>query len=192
MTDGTDLPGTDDNDLPGKRPELSITQAAEAAGVNPRTIRRYLTDEKLPGARKAEDGSWLIPTEALIAAGWTNLYKPSPPDAPVAAPEVVDANELADLRAELIEEQRAREQAEHRAELAQARADMAEAVAVERERIIKTQELALRALMPGPQDSGGVAQPPATGTSAQPTTQTPTAGQSEAPRRRWWSRRERS
>jgi len=117
--------------------ELTVTEAARAARVDRRTIRRRLDGGDFPHARREagsqgpESGPWLIPAGDLVAAGLT-LHDPTGADdaALASARAEVDA-----LRAELADAVR--------------RAEVAEARAAERERVIAAQELALRALVPG-------------------------------------------
>jgi hypothetical protein len=121
---------------PAMTSELTITEAAAAANVNPRTIRRHLGNfsgahrKDGPGSRT---GQWLIPTADLVAAGF-NL---EPSDA--AMPELPSV--IASERLEEIDALKG-ELAEWRL-----RAEVAEARAEERERIIEAQAAALRALI---------------------------------------------
>ena len=111
------------------RPELTITEAADAAGVNPKTIRRAIAAGRLDGAHQDQTGRWLVPVEALIGAGYP-LHTPAPPD------------ELAAVR-------RRADAAERRAELAERHAEVAEAIAGERERSLDDLRMALRKLTAG-------------------------------------------
>jgi hypothetical protein len=125
---------------PESRPELTVTEAAKAAGVDRRTIRRRLDADDFPNAHRdtgkqgPESGPWLIPVEDLLAAG-LKLHQPTGPDEPTTDAANAHAQTEANLRAALSDAVR--------------RAEVAEAVAAERERVIQAQELALRALMPG-------------------------------------------
>jgi hypothetical protein len=168
---------------PDGRPELTVTEAAKAAGVDRRTIRRYLDDDRFPGARRddgkqgPETGPWLIPVAELLAAG-LKLHQPTGPDEPDVA-EVVEPSEVESLRAEVVE--------------LRTRAEVAEAVAAERDRIIAAKDDDLRSLravlMAGPVP---VATDPATGSTG------PSEGAQAAryladlstapPPRRWWKR----
>jgi len=150
--------------------------------VSAQTIRRRLRDDAFPNATKETlDGveTWQIPLGDLLAAGFspTSDGRPSQPSEPATAPTtdvvdehpaatpVVDVDEVAELRAELIE-------AQHRAELAEARAE-------ERQRSIDILERQVLMLMPGPA-SPTVNDGPVVLTEPVPT----------APlrRRRWWQR----
>jgi len=115
--------------------ELTIAEAAAAAHVNPRTIRRHLAN--FPGAHRtggpgSRTGQWLIPTADLVAAGFNlDASDAISNELPrVSASERLE--EIEALKGELAEWRR--------------RAEVAEARAEERERIIQTQAIALRAL----------------------------------------------
>ena len=114
--------------------ELTITQAAAAADVHPRTIRRHLP--RFPGAHQSGrsgsmSGPWLIPVDDLLAAGFkVNAVEEETPEAPRA--DLPPMNELEALRAEVAD--------------LRLRAEVAEARAEERERVIEAQAVALRAL----------------------------------------------
>lgn len=106
------------------RPELSITEAAHAAGKSRKTIGRMLDAGELEGAYREGDGDGgpsCIPVEALLAAG-LNLHPPEPPEpaepTPARPSPVGTPTDDVELRAELAEWQR--------------RAEVAEAVAAER------------------------------------------------------------
>jgi excisionase family DNA binding protein len=49
--------------------ELTLSQAADAAGVSRSTVRRMLERGELPGARQDERSRWLVTVGALRAAG---------------------------------------------------------------------------------------------------------------------------
>lgn len=49
--------------------ELTLTQAAAAAGVSRSTVRRMLDRGQLEGAHQDEQGTWLVPVSALVSAG---------------------------------------------------------------------------------------------------------------------------
>jgi len=60
--------------------DLTVAEAARLAKVNPRTIRRRLSQGSvLPNAHRDASGQWLIPPDDLVAAGFT-LADPSGPD----------------------------------------------------------------------------------------------------------------
>jgi len=69
------------------RQELTVTEAAKAAGVDRRMITRRLDAEMFPNAYRSDgksgpgSGPWMIPTDDLIAAG-LQLHLPSSPDEP--------------------------------------------------------------------------------------------------------------
>lgn len=52
------------------RPRLSVSAAVEAFEIERRTLQRLLSAGRLDGAIKDERGRWLIPVEALHAAGF--------------------------------------------------------------------------------------------------------------------------
>lgn len=147
------------------RMSLTIAQAAEAAGVSTRTLRRRLHDGSFPGAKRGDAPSdpWMIPVEDLLAAGFR--LNTSGPEGEAQAPAGLYAGALelqqkvASLEAELAVERARREGAEDL--LAEVRAHLATAQAMSR---------ALGA---------GTTEGPAS---------TP-EGTTERPRRRLWSRR---
>ncbi|WP_236243622.1 AlpA family transcriptional regulator [Streptomyces sp. CC228A] len=105
------------------RPKLNQREAAAACGVSRSTIRRRREAGLLPGSVEDPERGWLIPVEALLAAGFT-LNAPGPPDAssnqgPTSSGDdlggLVDGS-VAELRAEF---ERVRHQ--HALELAEAR-----------------------------------------------------------------------
>ncbi|MFC8793366.1 helix-turn-helix transcriptional regulator [Streptomyces cinereoruber] len=139
------------------RPMLNQREAAAACGVSRSTIRRRREAGLLPGSVEDPERGWLIPVEALLAAGFT-LNAPAPPDAvssPAASGSGVQAaGTVAELRAEL---ERLRHQ--HALELAEARHGqaLAESEAVHlraqldaRAEHIGDLQRALQALMPAP------------------------------------------
>jgi len=54
-----------------ERPTLTVTAAVEAFTVERRTLQRMLAAAQLDGAHKDNRGRWMIPVEALHAAGFT-------------------------------------------------------------------------------------------------------------------------
>lgn len=162
----------------GGRPALSIREAASAAGVGLRTIRRHLDAKPsaFPNAYRMTDQPqqpWRIPVADLLAAGF-RLQAPSPPD-PEPEPEPAP-----------VEPERARlaEVDQLRADLAAARerAAVAEAVAAERERHLED----LRAALAMAQRQLEAAAPIARPAAPEPSTATTTPV--EPVRRRWWHR----
>jgi hypothetical protein len=161
------------------RPRLSVSAAARACGVSRRTIHRRLAEQAFPEAVQAEDGTWSIPVEDLLAAG-LRLHAPATgvpihaqgADGAAHAPAQGEeqgahrpGQEVGALRAAL-------DAAERRAVEAERRVEVLEAVASERGRALATLELALRALQPGPSS------PAPQGTGDSPA----------SPRSRWWRR----
>ena len=59
------------------RPILGLSEAATATALHRRTITRMLADGRIIGAGKDDEGRWLIPVEALLAAG-LKLHEPAP------------------------------------------------------------------------------------------------------------------
>jgi hypothetical protein len=118
------------------RPELTVTEAAKAAGVDRRTIRRRLDAGDFPNARRddgkqgPDTGPWLLPVEDLLGAGLT-LHAPTEPDELTPA-DTPDPSEVEALRAEVVE--------------LRTRAQVAEAVAAERDRVIAAKDDDLRSL----------------------------------------------
>ncbi|MDP9019775.1 MAG: helix-turn-helix domain-containing protein [Actinomycetota bacterium] len=157
----------------GPRPALTITEAARAADVDRRTIRRRLDAGDLPHAYREDDGEgpWRIPIDDLLAAG-LHLHAPAPPppndsDGPARGPVPPPPafSEVAEWRR---------------------RAEVAEALAAERERTIRALELALRALGPGPPTTTEAS----TGSPPAPVPAPPSQPE-PAPRPTWWRRRRR-
>lgn len=139
------------------RPTFTVTAAARATGKSRRTIARMLDAGELADAHRDDAGAWVIPADALIAAGLT-LHAPSPPDptpVPVSASPPTLADPVADLRAEVAEWRR--------------RAEVAEAVAVERaaalDDVRSALALAQRMLLPGPDVATAVVMPSPADTS---------------------------
>ncbi|MEV6463060.1 helix-turn-helix domain-containing protein [Streptomyces albidoflavus] len=73
------------------RPLLTQVEAAAACGVSRSTIRRAREDGRLPGATRHPTRGWLIPVDALLAAGY-RLHAPAPPDTPGKPPTASPAN----------------------------------------------------------------------------------------------------
>jgi hypothetical protein len=150
-----------------ERPLLTITEAAKAAGVDRRTIRRRLDAGDLPNASRGtgpqgpETGAWTIPVDDLIAAGFT-LHASRPPSSVPTSPARVDQSELDRLRNELAEERALRM-------VAEARADERERLVHATEQRALNAEHALAMLTAGNESSTTKPEP-------------------SAPRRRWWNR----
>ncbi|MFJ3819263.1 helix-turn-helix transcriptional regulator [Streptomyces sp. NPDC090056] len=149
------------------RPLLTQREAASACGVSRSTIRRRREAGELPGCVQDEERGWLIPVEALLAAGF-RLNAPSPPEDAVPAGSPVPAvgpaaagtvgEDVAALRAELERERREHAEARHQAALATAearhQAELAAAVRTQlaaKEEHIEDLRAALRALTPAPE-----------------------------------------
>jgi hypothetical protein len=131
---------------PGRPPDsagviFTLQGAADACGVDPKSIRRRRQQLEDHGSKRNEDGSWSIPLGALLAAG-LHPGKPSPPDAPPGQHEVggrpaspgaaPDAARNAELERLLLLEQVQRQAAEQ--------------LAAERKAWIADLQLALRAI----------------------------------------------
>ncbi|MFI8258893.1 helix-turn-helix transcriptional regulator [Streptomyces filamentosus] len=155
------------------RPLLTQREAAAACGVSRSTIRRRREAGELPGCVQDEERGWLIPVDALLAAGF-RLNAPTPPEnasAPAAeggaaaAPAPAEAGgDVAGLRAELERERerqalvREADQARHEAALAAAEvAHLREQLALKGAQLaakdghIEDLRSALRALSPAPE-----------------------------------------
>ncbi|MFF6794548.1 helix-turn-helix domain-containing protein [Streptomyces filamentosus] len=198
------------------RPLLSQREAATACGVSRSTIRRRREAGELPGCVQDEERGWLIPVDALLAAGF-RLNAPAPPEnasapaGPAAeggtAPAPAGAEEdVAALRAELERERQARIEARHQAELAAAEAGHLRTQLAAKETHIEDLRSALRALSAAPERTalgepvhqaagGGVVvpgqvhpEPPSAGTTSAGTEAWTGAGE-DGPRRRWWGGR---
>ncbi|MFC8010831.1 helix-turn-helix transcriptional regulator [Streptomyces cinereoruber] len=141
------------------RPLLTQREAATACGVSRSTIRRRREAGELPGCVQDEERGWLIPVEALLAAGF-RLNAPAPSEdaapagstAPAAGPVAagVMGEDVAALRAELERERQAHLEARHQAELAAAEAGHLRAQLAAKETHIEDLRTALRALAPAP------------------------------------------
>ena len=76
------------------RTELTVTEAARAAGVDRRMISRKIDDDQFPNAHRSDGkrgpgtGPWLIPVEDLLAAGLT-LRPPADGATPSKPPPAV-------------------------------------------------------------------------------------------------------
>ncbi|MFJ3099599.1 helix-turn-helix transcriptional regulator [Streptomyces hydrogenans] len=146
-----------------QRPLLSQREAAAACGVSRSTIRRRREAGDLPGCVQDDERGWLIPVEALLAAGF-RLHAPAPAEdasAPTAAAEDVAVTasaggDAAGLRAELERERerlallREVDQARHEAALAAAEAQHLRDQLAARDGHIEDLRSALRALSPAP------------------------------------------
>jgi hypothetical protein len=133
-----------DEDQQVRRPELTLTAAAEACGVARITIRRRLDAGTFPNARQLEGprgqggGTWVIPIDDLLGAGLhPHKIQHPEPDAPAMGERAQDPDE--NLRAE-VETQRV--------DLARARAerDLYQALAIERQNALTDLRTALRML----------------------------------------------
>ncbi|MFF8604099.1 helix-turn-helix transcriptional regulator [Streptomyces sp. NPDC015232] len=140
------------------RPMLNQREAAAACGVSRSTIRRRREAGLLPGSVEDPDRGWLIPVEALLAAGFT-LNAPAPPDAAAPSPTPdrsgwSEARSVAELQAELdrLRHQHALELAEarHGQALAESEVTHLRAQLADRAEHIGDLQRALQALMPAP------------------------------------------
>ena len=98
-------------------PMVSLSEAARQTNKSRGTIRNWLVEGKVPGARRTETG-WQIPVPSLVATGlWDRT---SPPDEVKEPPEHDRLSELeselARARMELHSEKKLREAAERNAE----------------------------------------------------------------------------
>jgi hypothetical protein len=88
------------------RPTLGLAEAARAARVSARTIRRRIDAGQIPNARRepGPQGGWIIPADELLAAGF-RLHAPELPPATETMPDpdspearAFDADEMTALR----------------------------------------------------------------------------------------------
>lgn len=132
-----------------KSPVMGLAEAARVCGVSVSTIRRRREDLANFGAAQTAKG-WRIPVTALIAVGLMERTTPppeapsidapaSPRDTPFPPLDETLRQELETLRSQLVEAER--------------RAAVAEAVAAERERIIEAQQMSLRMIEAGKQQT---------------------------------------
>ncbi|MFI5672949.1 helix-turn-helix transcriptional regulator [Streptomyces sp. NPDC051704] len=170
------------------RPMLNQREAAAACGVSRSTIRRRREAGDLPGSVEDPARGWMIPVDALLAAGF-RLNAPAPPDsetspAAEASAEPDVGQDAAALRAEL-----ARMNAEHALALAEARYGQklaeAEAEHLRRELVARGEHIAdlqraVAALTPAPERPALA--PPAVPGQSQAETGEPESGN----RKRWW------
>jgi hypothetical protein len=133
----------------------TAAQAAAVCQVSLRTVQRKTSQLEAAGAWKDATGQWCIPIEAMRAVG-LSPGRPSPPDKrgdnSLRQPanslrQPVTGDLVSQLRAEM-----AAVQLRAETEIAEwrRRAEVAEAQAAERERIIETQQMALRMLDAAP------------------------------------------
>lgn len=125
-----------DSATPDNRPRFSVVQASLRTGKARSTIQRYLRKGAFPNAYQEPDGTWSIPVEDLLGAGF-RVDAPTPADDVEHghAPGGADPARIAELEAALAQ--------------ALARAAAAEQIAAERDRIIEAQAQALRMLTAG-------------------------------------------
>ena len=104
------------------RPSWTLSEAAALCGVSRSTVRRYREDGRFPHAFKDTAGLWKIPTEDLLAVGWTTSASATdvPPEPALGVPTVEPASHPADERIKELE---------RALELERARADAAAALA---------------------------------------------------------------
>lgn len=152
----------------------TLTEAAQQCSVSRSTIRRYRESGKFPNAEK-QSGQWVIPVSDLITAG-LNPGRPSPPDEQPEEPKEHTALEQDD---------QAQEIAELRAQLAieQAHRQAAEQIAAERERSLNDLRQALRMIEPPRQNLSEEVNE-----SAQSEQPRPQPNSTPSNPKRWWSR----
>ncbi|MFJ6940924.1 helix-turn-helix transcriptional regulator [Streptomyces sp. NPDC101132] len=181
------------------RPMLTQREAAAACGVSRSTIRRRREAGDLPGCVEDPSRGWMIPVDALLAAGF-RINAPAPADpaaeAPAgpAAPADGAGQDAAALRAELdrIRAEHALALAEARfgQQLAQAEAEHLRAQLAERGERIADLQRAVAALTPAPERAALTppAGPTVPGQSQAEPAPAP-AAEADGPRRRWWGGR---
>ncbi|MFG2623287.1 helix-turn-helix transcriptional regulator [Streptomyces sp. NPDC048507] len=184
------------------RPMLTQREAAAACGVSRSTIRRRREAGDLPGSVEDPTRGWMIPVDALLAAGF-RLNAPAPADpapealAGPAAPADGQGQDAAALRTELdrIRAEHALALAEARfgQQLAQAEAEHLRVQLAERGERIADLQRAVAALTPAPERA---ALTPAPGgptvpgqAQAEPASAPAPAAEAGGPRRRWWGGR---
>jgi hypothetical protein len=154
---------------------LTIREAADATGVNMRSLRRRLIAGTIPGAYKGSDADrpgelvWRIPVEALEAVGLALVVDLTKPERKFAAPvlqaspptagSLIGTDRFARLRSELAEAVASAELALLRAE-----AEKWRAVAEERAHALERADVAIHILA----NNHGTAQPAAATSSPQP------------------------
>ena len=98
-------------------PMVSLSEAARQTNKSRGTIRNWLVEGKVPGARRTEAG-WQIPVPSLVATGlWDRTTPPDEIEKPPEGDRVSELeSELARARMELHSEKKLREAAERNAE----------------------------------------------------------------------------
>ena len=102
-------------------PTVTLAEAARRSPLSVATLRRWLTDGKIPGAKRTNEGAWSIPIPGLVEAGaWPSTTPPEadePPQADSGTEALAEALAQRDhARAELDTERRLREAAERNAD----------------------------------------------------------------------------
>ncbi|MEU7068467.1 hypothetical protein [Streptomyces sp. NPDC046161] len=181
------------------RPILTQREAAAACGVSRSTIRRRREAGDLAGCVEDPARGWMIPVDALLAAGF-RLNAPSPAEDPAAEAPAAPADggpDAAALRAELdrirAEHALALAHAEYGQKLAEAEAEAEHlrAQLAERGERIADLQRAVAALTPAPERAaltpapGGPTVPGQTQAEPAPAS----AAEADGPRRRWWGGR---
>ena len=108
------------------RPAWTLAEAAQNTDVSVSTLRRALRADRIAGAYKDHSGTWRLPIEGLIAAGYpprSGAAQPEPETAPAAPPE---HDRIRDLEAALRIAQVERDAARELAQSHQQRADSLE------------------------------------------------------------------
>ncbi|GLV88015.1 hypothetical protein Slala03_77040 [Streptomyces lavendulae subsp. lavendulae] len=181
------------------RPILTQREAAAACGVSRSTIRRRREAGDLPGCVEDPARGWMIPVDALLAAGF-RLNAPSPAEEPAAeapagpAEAPIDGGpDAAALRAELdrirAEHALALAHAEYGQKLAEAEAVHLRAQLAERGERIADLQRAVAALTPAPQRSALTPAPGGPTVPGQAQAEPAPAAEADGPRRRWWGGR---
>lgn len=125
---------------------LSLADAAQAIGVLPKSMRRILTQGRIPGAEKGDDGRWLVPVVGLQAAGYEIRTGRAPRNAPQNRPGSTETSAVEPDTGEMDRLREAVAQAEKRAVDAERRAAVAEALADERAVTLDDLRVTLRAM----------------------------------------------
>ncbi|MEV7595613.1 helix-turn-helix domain-containing protein [Streptomyces sp. NPDC089922] len=185
------------------RPMLTQREAAAACGVSRSTIRRRREAGDLAGSVEDPARGWMIPVDALLAAGF-RLNAPSPADATAEAGPSTPADDVGGQDAGALRAELDRIRAEHALALAEARfgQQLAEAEAghlraqlAERGERIADLQRAVAALTPAPERAsltpvpGGPTVPGQAQAEPAPAPEPTAAAEAGGTRRRWWGGR---
>ena len=100
-------------------PTVTLAEAARRSSLSVATLRLWLADGKIPGAKRTDEGARAIPIPGLVEAGaWSSTMPPEADELPpVDTDALADALARADrLAVDLDTERRLREAAERNAD----------------------------------------------------------------------------